>query len=233
MDLIYSENIKLTANDYLCDQQIKPSSVLNLFQTVASDHAELIGMGFKEMLAKDIIWVIVKTRYDVVAPVPFACTVKVVTVPQPKGRVGYVRDYFVYDLNDNLLIKGSTLWCLASVSTRKFVRPTIDYVGTHVSMKAYDDDFARLSPVCSQNNGYVCPILRTHLDRNGHANNIHYADFAINCINYLPSISSFAIQFSCESKEGDVLNLYHKYDNESIIVSGKNGERDAFMIKFN
>lgn len=228
MLLRHEDYFKLSTDDFYYNGDVKLSCILNLFQTVASDHAEKLGMGFDDMIKKDMIWVLVKIRLDVVDKIPFTSTVKVVTYPHPKGRLGYVRDYLIYDENGNLTVKGSALWCFVSYSTRKLLRPTIDYEGEYVDSKIYLDDFIRLSPILSQNHSYVCHILQTDIDRNNHTNNVKYADFIINGLNEIPNIKSFSIQFNHETKLGDEINLAYDVQEKEINATATCNDKNAF-----
>lgn len=228
MLLRHEDIFKLSANDFYQNGNIKLNAVLNLFQTVASDHAEKIGLGFKPMLEKDIIWVLIKIRLDIVGEIPFSSTVKVVTYPHPKGRLGYVRDYLIYNEKDELVVKGSSLWCLVSFSSRKLLRPTIDYEGQFVDNKVYLDDFARLTPVMAQNHEYVCHILQTHIDRNNHTNNIKYADFIIDGLTKIPNVKSFSIQFNNETTLGDEIKIGYEFKDNVINATATSCDKNSF-----
>ena len=221
MLLHYSRDFVLSPSDFTSENKLKLSTVLELFQTVATDHAEQIGAGFEEMLKQDIAWVLVKTRLTYVSNLLQDGKVKVVTYPHPKGRIGYVRDYLIFDNNENLLVKGSSLWTLVSFSQRKLLRPTFDYAGEYVNNKVYDDDFMRFSPLVSQNHEYVYRISEKDMDRNMHTNNVKYADFIINGLKKQPKIKDFSIQYSAETVLGDEIKIaYLSEENGDIKICG-------------
>lgn len=232
MKLEFCKEFTLTTNDFYSNGNIKISSVLNLFQTVAGDHAELAGLGFDNMIKLDIVWMLTSLKCTIERQLKIGEKVKVYTNPQPKGRIGYVRDYYIYNDKNEECIKGSSFWCLVSFSKRTYLRPTFEYQGEFVDKKAYENDFERLKPFpVSQNPAYVCKILNTHIDRNGHTNNINYADFVINGLDQIPKIEEFEIKFVSETVKGDSLCIgYEKQDN-IIYACGEKNEKTSFIAK--
>ena len=228
MLLKYTQIFKLNSADFTDNGDIKLSKALDLFQTVATNHAEQIGAGFDKMLKNDIAWVLVKTRLTIVGKANGEDNVKVVTYPHPKGRIGYVRDYLIFDEKENLIIKGSSLWTLVSFSQRKLLRPTFDYEGEYVNEKAYEDDFIRFTPLMSQNNEYVYLILETDIDRNMHTNNVKYADFIINGLKNQPKIKEFSIQYSSETKLNDEILISYLIQEGEIKICGTSNGKNIF-----
>ncbi|MBO5223842.1 MAG: hypothetical protein J6C23_04955 [Clostridia bacterium] len=232
MLLQYSDTFTLTTNDFYYDKQIKLSAILNFFQTVAGDHADILGAGFDELLKKDIVWMLINVKCTIYKNLHRGDKITVTTIPLPKTRIGYIRDYYIYNENGELCIKGSSFWCHVSFSQRKILRPTFEYVGEFVDKRAYEEDFERLKPFpVSQNPTYVCKILNTHIDGNAHANNIKYADFAVDGLDEIPQISEFEIRYVSECKKGEELAIgYEKQDN-IIYVCGENNGKTSFAAK--
>lgn len=232
MLLLYSQDFTFTTNDYYYNDNLKISSILNVFQTVAGDHAELIGAGYEEMMKQDIVWMLLHLKCDIIKSFKRGEKITVKTVPQPKGRIGYVRDYYIYNDKNELCVKGSSFWCLVSFSKRRLLRPTFEYKGEFADFKAYEQDFERLTPFSvSENPAYVCKILNTHIDKNGHVNNIKYADFVVDGLDEIPDICSFEIKYVSECRKGDTLNIgYQKQDN-TIYACGENNGKTSFVAK--
>ena len=232
MKLEFCKDFTLTTNDFYNNQNMKLSAILNLFQTVAGDHAEMIGLGFDEMLKMDIVWMLVNVKCTIIKRLHRGDKVTVYTNPQPKGRMGYVRDYYIYNEQNELCVKGSSFWCLVSFTQRKFLRPTIEYVGEFVDKKAYEEDFERLKPFAvSENPAYVCKILNTHLDRNEHANNIKYSDFIIDGLDEIPDIEEFEIKYVSETKKGESLRIGYEKQGNIIYACGENEGKTSFVAK--
>ena len=52
--------VTVTINDLDSYDYLKPSSILDFAQLVASKHADELGIGFNDFIKKDLIWVVVR-----------------------------------------------------------------------------------------------------------------------------------------------------------------------------
>ena len=179
--LDFSEQFILRESDFNCYGNIRVSSILDFFQTVAANHAERIGMGFEAMKKKGIAWVITKTKLDIFEPLKSGELITVRTIPHPKGLLDYTRDYFIYR-NGTLVIKGSSQWVHIDFKLRKIVRPACDYNDDFVNEFAYDNPrIEKIMPFENSKPFVFTPTL-SDTDHNGHINNAKYADM-IFCAN--------------------------------------------------
>ena len=87
----YKQSFKLTNNDFDFNGNVNSTKVLDLFQIVAGKHADIIGVGFKKLIKKDLIWVLVRTKYRVVKPLLPNTKINVVTWPKQIGTKDFDR----------------------------------------------------------------------------------------------------------------------------------------------
>ena len=66
MKNLYVKKFNLRTSDFDCHKKILPSAVLDLFQTVAGEHAIALGCGFDALFEKNLLWVLVRTRFEVI-----------------------------------------------------------------------------------------------------------------------------------------------------------------------
>ena len=71
----YQENFRLRISDFDTFDHLTPHAVLDLFQDVAGKHADLIGVGFDKMIKDNLIWVLLRTKYEVIKNPPLYSTV--------------------------------------------------------------------------------------------------------------------------------------------------------------
>lgn len=211
--IIFSDKYKLRQGDFDHNDNIKASAVLDLFQTVASIHAEQGGMGFEPMINRGIVWVVTKIKFDCYAKLYANQTVIVETIPQPKGLVDYTRDYYIYNENGDLLIKGTSQWVLIDYNTRRIVRPTMDFEGEFSTRKAYDEKKIEKISETRENFCYEYKVRNIDLDHNGHLNNIRYADIIYNCETSTAPINRLIINFNNEARLGDIVTVYSNNAN--------------------
>ena len=65
-EMIYETKMILYNSYFDVNDKISPKSILNIFQDVASYHAGEIGVGYEDMLAKNLYWVLSRIKYDII-----------------------------------------------------------------------------------------------------------------------------------------------------------------------
>ena len=135
--LTYSEQYKIRTSDLDYRDDMRLSAYLDLFQTIAGKHADLLGLGYEQMLKKGIAWVITKVKFDCLLPLKSDETVTVVTEPHEKGLMDFTRDYYVYNERGELAAKGTSQWVHIDFVSRRLVEPQADFEGKFTTRSAY------------------------------------------------------------------------------------------------
>ena len=103
--MIYEKKHGLRVSDFDKNDQIKPFAVADLMQSVADEHAGILKVGYNDLLAKDLAWVLLRNRLDFLSPIEFGTKEIIVkTWPHVKGRVDYDRDYLFESVDGKPLI---------------------------------------------------------------------------------------------------------------------------------
>ena len=110
---IFEKNITVTP-DY-CDAaaQLSPLAAFTIFQGIAAQHAELIGVGGAAMAKRGEFWLTVHTRVDFLQRAGLMDELTAATWPEPcDGKA--IRCYRSYSLRrgDALLALGRTQWAV-------------------------------------------------------------------------------------------------------------------------
>ncbi len=224
MNKIYSQDFALRTSDFDCRGQIKPSAVLDLFQEVAGAHAIELGLGFDDLLKKELIWVIVKVKFAVINDIQEHQKVTVKTWPLPAGRVTLQREYRIEDENGKTLVKGTSEWVTVHSEKRRIVPPTNVYpLEEYCEDKMFEEklvkvpDFTDIS-VKSEVTSEFCD-----LDRNGHVNNIRYADYVLNALAPKEQkIREFQIDFHREIMSGMKISILLSENANEMLAKGLN-----------
>ncbi|MDD3107038.1 MAG: thioesterase, partial [Bacilli bacterium] len=114
--LFWEKEYTITTNSFDCYDRLSLVGILDLLQDAAGYHAALLGLGFLDLKAKGITWLLVRTKFIILKSGPMTRKVKVKTWQSYKKRVDYERDYLVCDENDEILIKGTSKWCLIDIN---------------------------------------------------------------------------------------------------------------------
>ena len=207
----YRKHFKVTDNMCGLYQSLKPSGVLDLLQSSAGEHAELLGIGYEALKAKGYAFVLARVKYDLERKIERYDELEIVTAPLVPGRIDFDRDFDIYDAKTGEKIGiGTSKWIIIDLNTRKICRSSVftypcelREVGNYSSFDKLGFDKEELENV------YQYEVRHNDVDFLGHMNNTKYADALI--IN--KAVKHFEINFVNESKLGENLTIYHDGNN--------------------
>lgn len=236
--IIYEKEVLFTYSDCDANDNLTPKSILQACQDAAGEHADIMHIGYEELLAKRLIWVIDRTRFHIEKPFnPFEPLV-LKTWPLRSKTIEFNREYVFENAAGQRVITATSKWCIVNIDTRRLVRmrdiqmPQEGYIEDYAieedpykMIVPFDHD--DLKPV------YDIPIRFSELDHNGHMNNTNYACLASDSI---PNISSkrivdMQLNFMKECQQSDRLETYVNKigENEYSVIGLKNKKDVSFM----
>jgi len=227
----YSTKIRLRTSDFDTYGKIKPSSVLDLFQEAAGAHANLLGSGFDDLVKRDLLWVVTKIKYEVLKNVPMHSEVVVTTWPKEPSRVTFEREYLIQDENGEILIKASSQWAIMHKQKRTIVLVNDIYnLDEFCQDKNFDEKFTKVADFSDAKlQKEICPAF-CELDRNGHVNNIRYADYVLNTANLNGrEIKAFQIDYHREIKLNMPITVFAKDSEKEILAKGISCENEKMF----
>lgn len=231
---IFSEEFRLRISDYSTYDHLTPHAVLDLFQDVAGKHADLIGVGFQEMIGKDLIWVLVRTKYEVLKNPKLYETVRVSTWPKAKGRLDFDREYLIENLQGEVLIRGISKWVIVNRKTRRLSPARDIHYNCELEEREYfTGGFPKLEDFdISGLSFFEERTTFSDLDHNGHVNNANYARFILNAISLQPAeeIAFFEIDHIKELPPDTFVKNFYKKDGKMIWVKGIINNSDTTYI---
>lgn len=184
MAMIYEKEYDLRTSDFDRRTKLTPAAILDLFQCVAGLHAEELGIGRAVMLEKQLLWVVVRVKLEILAEVPFNSTVKVKTWPLPAARATFQREYQILSKTGELLVKGSSEWVLMHSERRRLVpiREVYPDSESFCTDKNFEGKFAKLADFEPLGEGVTMKAQYTDIDMNNHVNNTKYVNFVLNAV---------------------------------------------------
>lgn len=221
----YEQEILITDN-MTYNYQIRPEAILDLFQSIAGMHANIIGCGLDDLLKHDLAFILLRTTYDVYKPIKRYTRVKVVTWPNISKRIEYDRTYEIRDIStDELLVKGASKWVLMDLKTRRIARnapfciePYLEGYANEISKIDYSSlDFIDYKK-------YIVSPL--DVDVLGHFNNTKY-------VNMIPQelYSHLEINYVLEAKLNDEIILKKNTMVDTNTYLGLNNGNISVVIK--
>jgi acyl-ACP thioesterase len=231
MELFYKTKYKLRPSDFRPNDTLSIPTVLDILQDLAGDHATQLGLGFDDFIKKDLIWMIVSTKFEIVKDIPMYSTIDACTWPRKKGKIDFFRDYRI-DYNNEVCVKATSRWIIANYKTRHIYIPRdIDFYGEYHEEennleieKLEDFDVTNLEA-----HTFIPKFM--DLDHNGHVNNIKYAIYIENVLELDKQIKSFSITYVKEAKLGEIINIFVKKKEYGYDIKGIVNNETCFLAK--
>lgn len=233
---LYSEDFRLRISDFDCYERLNISTVLDLAQDVAGKHADILKIGFNDLIKDNRIFVLLRTRLEVLKYPSLYETVNVTTWPREKGRIDFDRDTVIKNKLGEELVKIQSKWAVIDYIKRTVVFPrNINYdLEECLKDKTFDTPFNKLEDFDVEGlTSHKQKMAFLDLDHNMHVNNINYLKFIMNIIK-LPEdlkIKYVDIDYLHEIKENEEIEIFIKQIDKTYLCKAiKNGET-SFICK--
>ena len=238
MQKVYSYETNFRTSDYDFRGNIKPSSILDIFQEIAGAHATELNIGFNDLLEKNLLWVLVRVKFEIVNKPKKHQKIVAKTWPLIPGRVSMQREYLIQGENGQTLVKGTSEWVTMHIETRKLVQSGDIYpLESFCDDKMFEDRIRKVSDFEAKNDAVIVTPAFCDIDENEHVNNIKYADYVVNayCPKENEEIEVFQLDFHREIKMGSSFSLFYEKENDTLLAKGISGEGEKMFscaIKF-
>lgn len=162
---------------YECDkhENLRLLTLMNILQDAADSHADQLGVGFEYCVEHGLAWVAANYHVKINRAPKIHEHVTIQTWPSEEKKLGAIRDYQMYDHQNNLLVQASTQWVLINFATKRpqLLRANLPEYQI-ISEKADDFEFTKL-PLPDQFNYSAEFMVRfDDIDVNNHVNNAVY-----------------------------------------------------------
>ena len=233
MSNLFQAEYRLRSTDFDRYNRIKPATVLELFQDAATQHAELIGVGFDELIKRSYMWVLTRIRFRVLAPFASHQRVIVKTWPLEPNRLCYRREYSIENEQGEMLIAGSSEWVIMHSERRRFV-PDANLYSFAEGFRSEMMFEGRLSKVADFEATGTPRTVATgfsDLDANNHVNNTKYPNFVMDAVAPAETdvLDTFQIDYRKEVLEGTRLQICHTRHENEVLAKGVNEQGDVMF----
>ena len=221
--LIFEKEVTVTPDLCDCKAGFAPLAAFTVFQGIATEHAELLGIGGFAMAARGEFWLTAHTRVDFLAPALLMQKLTARTWAEAYNPSA-LRCYRSYELcrGETVIALGRTEWAvlgpeqkLVTIGDSGFPKdyPAPDKSAIAERPKRFRDDF-------TEEERYAAYAVRsTDIDFGRHMNNVAYVRLLLDSYSSreLASgrIRSIEIHYSSSALEGEELTLYRKTDGNT------------------
>ncbi len=178
---ISEEKIQVRYSDIDFDKSLKPFSLLNFFQDIASDNAERLGFGYSKIYPQNLMWVLLKYRIEFTHYPEDIQDLIIRTEPRGYNKLFAYRNFEVKSGN-NTIARASSMWSLVDINTLSIakIEPHIDspYLIKH-ELKEGDLEFQKIPALSEVHSEKSFEVRYNDIDVNMHANNGNYIIWAL------------------------------------------------------
>ena len=238
---VYSRKIKLRYSDIGRDNALNLKSLIGYLQEMAGAHSSKACYGLNDMSITHVTWLLLDWKVKMLSHPCYGEELTVNTWPRSFEKCYSYRDFEIFDSNNNLVAIASSKWLLINCDTKRIERITSEIANSFgiVDRNVFEDKLDE-KPKAPDNLtlNFKYKIQRRDIDTNGHVNNLHYIDYALET---LPEnvynnneFDNIEINFKKEIKSEDTINCYYSFENNKHIVTIKS-EDDSILhsiVKF-
>ena len=222
-------NVKYSEMDY--QLTLKPSSLLNYLQDLASANAENLGFGYSYITKQNLMWFIIKYRMEFADYPQSVYNLTLKTEPRGCNKLFAYRDFYIYD-DDKMLGKIASVWSLVDIDTKNIVpaQKALDNEYMPLFEKREDDlIYKKIKPIEKVDASKIFEIRYEDIDVNCHANNCNYIIWAFEPLDFgfrsSHKLKTLDIQFKKEIKYGgSVLSELEFKDEKTTVNEVKNAQ---------
>lgn len=236
----YEEKLNIKYSEIDQNQALKPYSLLNFLQDIASKNAEDLGFGYSYIHPRNYAWFLLKYRMEF-EDYPFdiqELTLK--TEPRGYNKLFAFRDFELYKSN-NLIGRVHSMWSIVDINTRSIVPMTVAIPDNPVmkNFEKREDDlsFEKIPSIINPNLTKEFEVRYNDIDVNGHANNGNYIVWAFEPLDFefknQHKIKTLDLVYKKESKFGEkiISQIEFSDKNTTIHVLKNSLNEDIFQLK--
>ena len=119
MELIYQKNIEINSSHINGDSKFSLSSLLDVLQKAAGEHADRLKFGVSDLNEANDTWVLSRLRVEVDKWPQVGENVLLKTWPKGIDRLFAVRDFELYDKDGIVLARAASYWLVIDRQTKR------------------------------------------------------------------------------------------------------------------
>lgn len=185
MENEYRRTLRLKSEHVDCFRTLRLSVLMRLFQECCIAHTEELGMGREKTLDRGLLWVVISEMIEIQRMPVYDEEITLVCYPGKTLHFFFPRQLTALDRNGKEIIRIGAVWSLIDEKTRRLVDP-----GENGIVIEGEDRPSDIRPPLSLPDIELpfsepgrCAVYSL-VDINGHVNNTHYMDMALDTIGF-------------------------------------------------
>lgn len=186
-ETIWYEDTYVRSSETDFSSRWKLSSLVAAMVEAAGHHASHLGVGYQEMIAQDIAWVLSRLKIRFFEFPRLGDPVKIQTWPKTiQQKIFFMRDYHVLAADGHKLASATSAYVLVNPRARRMVPPQVlqQSLPDNRGLSALDESLEKIPPVENVEDMFRVQAGYSTVDLLGHVNNTRYIDWISNCFDF-------------------------------------------------
>jgi len=192
----------------------KLSSFFAAMVEAAAHHAEALGYGFEDMMARDLTWILSRLKIRFYEFPRMNDKVTIQTWPKSlQQKIFFMRDYHVLDGNGRKYASATSAYILVNPRARRMVPPHTFHgsLPNNDGLNALDEILDKIPEAETLEEQFVTRAGYSTVDLMGHVNNTRYIDWISDCFSFAEHqsrrLNQLQINYVNEVKPGEQVAL--------------------------
>ncbi len=222
--LVYRQSFTIRSYDVDFRRQLRPDVLCSYFQEVASEHALQLGVGYQQLEAQRMFWVLSRLLLRVERLPHWHEEITIETWAKGTDRLFALRDFMVRSASGDVLCQATSSWLILHMDSRRPVRPDAYFSRLQHEEDALAIRAEKLPVVSRRYEAYSLQSRYTDLDHNRHVNNLRYIAWMFNCFELAffeqHQLREMQINFLSEVREGEKVVICFEYREGNNFLTG-------------
>jgi len=201
--------------------------ILSILENVACSHSDMVGYGINQVSLTHFSWILLNWKVKVFKRVPYASKLKVKTWARSTGPIFTLRDFELYDVDNNVVCIAASKCVLVNTETQSISKIPEEVIANYNPEEKSvfnENDISKLkSPNIETSTQKSFKVQRRDIDFNKHMHNLYYLSYAYevlpeNIFNNEES-NNFEIMYKTGAKLDDtIICSYIEQDDSHLVV---------------
>lgn len=225
-DLTYTHNFILTAADCNGQREMSPANLVTLIIETATEHANIIGVGFDTMISHGISWVLSRLSVELEAIPSINGRYRLITWVESLNRLYSERNFELIDSDSGKRLGyARTVWMAINMETRRpgdlsILKALERYI---IDRPCPIDRQEKLTPFNNPEKESAYRFVTSDIDINRHVTTRRYIELIVDCwdLSFWDTnrIKRFDIAFRHEARYGEIA---------TVSLARQDGDHDCF-----
>lgn len=230
--LVHKQSFTIRSYDVDFQRRLRPDVLCSYLQEVASEHALRLGVGYQQLEAQQMLWVLSRLLLQVERLPHWHEEITIETWAKGTDRLFALRDFRVRNAVGEILCKATSYWLILHKDSRRPVRPDQFFTRLKHQEDAVKAVADKLTGASVSSEVYKLQVQYADLDHNRHVNNLRYIGWMFNCFDIAfyeqHRLREMQINFLAEVWEGEQVAICREQSEDlQYLLSGFRKQDEA------